>query len=332
MGLNIDRSPTQQQVEGSNAESQPAVGLPKEHHHDGGNAYVRTGKCSCGPLARGLGALHHAVEEPVYAVGIGHQFGMVQEIVSHIGETSGSRLYRTDSLKVVLRPGDRQKQVNEVVKKEGTEQYERGAHEALVAGKEVVEDHKEHHGVIGPVTQVEGFAPPDGVAHLTEHKGRLATEEKLFPRSKEMVKVGKQTVELIRVRIPVCQQEELCHHPDHDGEAAGITAIEGIEHESHAHNADAPHELLAGMVHPHVEEEDEQGGEGTVCQADDLYAKEAVLSWGGCDESLYVQSHFSFLYQAMVSATPLLRSYSGSKPSSCLRGLMSHCQLRCFII
>lgn len=34
----------------------------------------------------------------------------------------------------------------------------------------------------------------------------------------------------------------------------------------------------------------------------------------------------------MVSFTPRSRSYSGLKPSSSTAGVMSHCQLRCFII
>jgi len=174
--LNIDGGTAKQEVEGEHAPHEPAVGFACQDHQDGGHAHMRTGEGGRGTLARGLCRLYQTEEESVDGIGVGHQFGVVEEVVAHLGEMSGRGLHRGDGVEIELGSRDGQEYIYEVIDEEGAEDDETRAHKPFVTGKEVVEDDEEYHGIIGPIAHVEGFAPPYGVTRLAEAEGGLATE------------------------------------------------------------------------------------------------------------------------------------------------------------
>ena len=134
--------------------------------------------------------------------------------------------------------------------------------------------HDEHHGIIEEIAHVERLAEPHRGAGPAELYRRLAVEHGLLGGGEQVVEVGEEPVELKGVRIPVGQQGHLYHHAHESGEPAGEGLVQEDQHEGQAHDAQTFQQHGARMVHPGIEQEDQQSGQRVVYQTDGLYRKQ----------------------------------------------------------
>ena len=140
---------------------------------------------------------------------------------------------------------------------------------------------------------------------LAEPDGRLPAEEALLCRRKEVVQVGEQAVELVRVRIPIGQQRHLYHHPHEGSKLAWCQPIEVHQHEGDGGNEHAVPQHRRRMVHPVVEEDNQQRRQQVVYQRNLLYREQPLV---GLHALEYVYNHPFSLYHATARRTPRSRS------------------------
>ena len=150
MGLDIDRSQTQQHIDGHHAPKEPSVAqAPGEEHQDCRYAHMAAGEGCRRSLACIVGILHHMIEESVAPSGHGQRFLMVKEIVTYIGEDTCCDIIQSNGLIVVLRSCDGQEDEDDVVDEERREDDEHRTVELLVAEEESEQRHKGNHREIG---------------------------------------------------------------------------------------------------------------------------------------------------------------------------------------
>jgi len=275
--LDVDRGAAEQHVERQQDEGQDAVARAHGQNHEYGRyAHVRAGEGGRGPFAGLLRHLHQVVEEAVGVTRCGEQGGVVVEIVAHAVEVAQGDVVKPDGGEVVLRPGHGYEYIYKVIDEERGEDDERRAVEFGIAGEEVEEHDGDNHGIVGEVAHVERLAEPHGRAQAAELECRLATEEHLFGVGEEVVEVGEEAVELIGVGIPVGEQRQLEQHAQEAGQLAGASLVEIHQQERPSGDADALAQHRKGVVHAFVENENHDGGQQVVGQADHFDGKQAL--------------------------------------------------------
>ena len=250
--LDIHRGRAEQQIERHQAPEQFPAAAPRHNHQDGGHAHVRTGESRRRPLAHLLRALHQAVEESLFKVGLGQQLLVVVEVVANRGEHARLHAVETDGREVELRTRHRHEYIEQVIHEKRGYNDERHLLEQVKPPQEVPQHHQQYHRVVEEITHVERLAHPQVRPPLREAHGGLTAKQPLLDGSKHMVKVRKHPVELKRVRIPVGQQRHLHHHPHECRKAARRQPGEGHQQEGGAHNEHAVGQHMPGVVEARV--------------------------------------------------------------------------------
>ena len=215
MGLNVDRGEAHQHKEWHDDPEQPLVAascMPCQQEDDHGDAYVRRGEGGGWPFASIVSALDHLVEDAVRPSWRRKYVSVIVEVVADVGEHTCCHLVESDGGIVILRANDGQDVEDDVIGEERAEQHQCGTFKLLVAPSEIVEHHGYNQWIVAGIAKVHEFAEPRLRHQLREQQGRLTAHELLLPTCKEMIEVGKHTVQLIRIGIPPCQKCQLCHH------------------------------------------------------------------------------------------------------------------------
>ena len=264
--LDIDRGCAKQQVEGQEPAEQPLAAPPGHNHQDGRHTHVRTGEGGRGTFAYLLRAFHQAVEEAVLVARTGKKFLVVVKIIADGRKVALRHLVEADGREIELRAGHRDENIDKVVDEKRSDDDERHFLQQVVAMDEVPQDNDEHHGVIEEIAQVERLADPHLRQTTAEPDGGLAAKQTLLGRSKHMVEVQKQAVELEGVRIPIGKQRHLYHHPHEGTELAGRQPIKIHQQKSDKGYERTIPQHLGGMVHQVVENYNQNGSQQIVYQ------------------------------------------------------------------
>ena len=124
------------------------------------------------------------------------------EIIADVGEYPLHDIVETCSVVIVLGTRHWQGYEDDVIDKERSEDDERDALKILIPAEEIIESNDAYHRVIGGIAHEHQFTEKDTRHGLIEEQGRLTAEELLLPRGEDVVKVGEDAIDLIRVGIP----------------------------------------------------------------------------------------------------------------------------------
>ena len=266
VGLDVDGGRAKQQVEGQEPAEQPLAAPPGHNHQDGRDAHVRTGEGGRGTFAYLLRAFHQAVEEAVLVAGAGQQFLVVVEVIADGREDALRHLIGANGGEIELGACHRDEDIDEVVDEKRGDDDERNLLQQVVAVDKIPQDNDEHHGVIEEIAQVERLADPHLRQTTAEPDGGLAAKQTLLGRSKHMVEVQKQAVELEGIRIPIGKQRHLYHHPHEGTELAGRQPIKIHQQKSDKGYERTIPQHLGRMVHQVVENYNQNGSQQIVYQ------------------------------------------------------------------
>ena len=195
------------------------------------------------------------------------------EIIADGREYSLRHIIVADSGKIELRSCHRYENIKQVVDKESGDYHERYFLKKLKTVEEVPHHYQKNHRIIEEVTHVERLADP----HLREPQrkpyGRLPPEYPLFGRCENMVQIGKDTVELKCIGIPVRKQRHLDGYTDKGGKLARGKPIKIHQQKRHARNHSAVGKHLRRMIHFLEKKQYENGSQQIIYQCDLLYRK-----------------------------------------------------------
>ena len=266
VGLNIDGSPAQQQVEGHEEGKQATAAAPSHNHQDGAHAYVRGGESGRGAFAHLLRGLHQVIEETFARAIAGQQDTVVVEVVAYGREVTLQHILHTYSGKVELRTGHRHKYINKVVDKEGSDDDKRYFLEKIEAEEEVPHHHKENHGVIEEIAHIEQFADPQLRQLTAEPHGRLSGEEPLLDGGKYVVQVGEDAIEFESIGIPIGEQRHVNGYAQEGSELARPPTVKIHQQEGHGSNGRALGQHTYRVLHLLKQEQNQDRGEQIVYQ------------------------------------------------------------------
>ena len=163
---------------------------------------MAAGEGCCGALACSVGTRHKIVEESLVPTWYGQGLSMGGEIIVYIRKyTMGNLIYSCCQI-VILRSRHWQEDEDDVIDEKCGEDDKRDALELLTATEEIEERYQEDQRIIRSIAHVHQFAENGTREGLGEQQGRLTAEELLLPRGEDVVKVGEDAIDLIRVRIP----------------------------------------------------------------------------------------------------------------------------------
>ena len=106
MGTDVDSRQTHQQQHDADEPRQPSrLGAKGQQQQHDGDADMATGEGSRRPLTSSVSMEHKLVEPAVLVAGHRHHLIVGKEVVTHIGEDTGSNVVEAGSKIVVLRTG-----------------------------------------------------------------------------------------------------------------------------------------------------------------------------------------------------------------------------------
>ena len=156
--LNIDRRCTEQDVERQGEEEKASAVRPQQQHQHRAHPDVGGREGCGGAFARSLCAFNESAEE-TFGTGRRCQIRVCAEIVPQRREHSLFDAVKADGLEVVLRTGDGQEEIDEIVEEEGPQHDEGGAFKRFAVHRPRFEDGEEDERIVGEIAKVEEFAP-----------------------------------------------------------------------------------------------------------------------------------------------------------------------------
>ena len=156
--LNIDRRCTEQDVERQGEEEKASAVRPQQQHQHRAHPDVGGREGCGGAFARSLRAFDQSAEE-TFGTGRRCQIRVCAEIVPQRREHSLFDAVKADGLEVVLRTGDGQEEIDEIVEEESPQHDEGGAFKRFAVRCPWFEDGEEDERIVGEIAKVEEFAP-----------------------------------------------------------------------------------------------------------------------------------------------------------------------------
>ena len=135
--------------------------------------------------------------------GTGKQLLIVIEIIANGRKDTLRNRIHADGREIELRAGNRNEYINKVVDEKAGDQYKRHLLKQVEPIDEIEQRHNQNHRIISEIAHVERLAHPHLRKRMTEPYGRLSAEHPLLGRSKQMIQIGEDAVELESIRIPV---------------------------------------------------------------------------------------------------------------------------------
>ena len=146
----------------------------------------------------------------------------------------------------------------------------------LVATEEIEEDDTYKQQIIAHIAHRHQFAEDRMREGLTERQSGLEAKERLLIACKQVVEVGKDTVQFVGVGIPPRQQQQLADDTKEGCQPAGIQSIDAPKGQGEYHGLCPEPEHINGMGQSHPCNKDKQRGENGVSQHDPLHRHQAL--------------------------------------------------------
>ena len=124
--LNVHRSAAEEHVERQGAPEERPARAPQEEEQHRAHAYMGRGESRRGAFARLLRAFYQRAEETV-GTGRGGQFRMIAEVIAHLREVACVDNILAYGVEIILRAGNGQEEVDEIIKEKCREHDERAA-------------------------------------------------------------------------------------------------------------------------------------------------------------------------------------------------------------
>ena len=134
------------------------------------------------------------------------QLLIVIEIIADGWKYTVQNILHADSRKIELRSCHGHEDIDEVIEEEGGDDDKGNLLQQVEAADEVPQHDDQHHGIVEEIAHVERLAHPHVGQTLGKPNGRLPAKEPLLGRSKYMIQIGEEAVELVRVGIPIGQE------------------------------------------------------------------------------------------------------------------------------
>lgn len=265
--LDIDRGAAKQEIERHQYGKQPFAATPCHDHKYGRNSHMRAGESGRGALTHLLGTLYQVIKQTLLVSRPGKQFLMIVEVIADGGEVALLGILQPDGGKIELGAGNGNEDINQVVDKERSHQHERELLEQLEPVDEIEHGDHQNHRIVREIAQMKCLTHPMLRKKIAEVQRGLGAEHPLLGGCKNMIEVGEEAVELVRIGIPVREQAHLNGNAYESGKLAGSQAVEIHQQKRHAGNHRPVQQHVIGMIHPLEKEQDQYGCQQIIDQS-----------------------------------------------------------------
>lgn len=244
------------------------VPIEQEEQHCA-DSYMRRRESGRGPFAGCLCEFHQVAEEAVRAGRVRH-LGVVSKVVADGGEVSRFHHVEANGFKVILRPGCRYEEENEVVEKESCKNHKGRSFKNRTICPQRRQNSEENEWVVGEVAEMEQFTPKFAVQELCKDNRGLAIKKSLIGCGKYMVEVREELAKFVGVGVPVAQEGDGKEIPKQKRGEMRMFSVNEKEEAHSANNERAAFKQAYRVGHLLPKEEDEASGEQRVCQREEL--------------------------------------------------------------
>ena len=199
---------------------------------------------------------------------------MVIEIITDSSENPFRYIIKSNGRKVELRACNGNKDINQIIYKERSDKYKGHLFKPLELIDKIEQRHNQHHRIIEEISHIKCFTDQKMRECMTEPDGRLPVENKLFGGSKDMIQIGKETVELKSIRIPIGKQTHLNDNTYKRRELTRSEAVKIHQQESHCSNHSPIQQHVPWMIHPLKQEQNQYGSQQIINQCNLLHSKQ----------------------------------------------------------
>ena len=244
---------------------------------------MTAGESGRGALACVVGHNQQLVHHTVFPTGNGQDEVAIMhvklygvKVIAYIGEDALGYLVNTSSLEIELRTCYGQEVEDEIKQEERTYDDKGRTLEMLVTTEEIEEDDTYKQQIIAHIAHCHQLAEDRMREGLTERQSGLEAKERLLIAGKQVVEVGKDTVQFVGVRIPPRQQQQLTDDTKEGCQPAGIQSVDAPKGQGEYHGLCPEPEHINGMGQSHPCNKDKQSGENRVSQHDPLHRHQAL--------------------------------------------------------